>query len=194
MKTGFSIGEVRKADQTKWEATTSILNKKVRQVEEALFGEKTNDKTPKSTSTKKTAPKKVVLDIEQRFTPAPRGGRGEGRGGERRTEPCPDGLGEEVEGADAVGLLAAGGIEEGAVHVLPEALDELGVLADEAAGALFEHLLGTAFADPGDAGFGFDGDYEVALVEEGVGFGRCVVGDLPGGVVRHRRDLPGDDR
>jgi plasminogen activator inhibitor 1 RNA-binding protein len=81
MKTGFSIGEVRKADQSKWEATTSILNKKVRQVEEALFGEKTNDKTPKSTSTKKTAPKKVVLDIEQRFTPAPRGGRGEGRGG-----------------------------------------------------------------------------------------------------------------
>ena len=82
MKSGFSIGEVRKADQTKWEATTSLLSKKARQVEEALFGEKTNEKTTKSTSTtKKAAPKKVVLDIEQRFTPAPRGGRGDGRGG-----------------------------------------------------------------------------------------------------------------
>jgi len=80
MKSGFSISEVRKADQSKWEATTSLLNKKARPVDEALFGEKTAEKTPKSTSTKK-APKKVILDIEQRFTPAPRGGRGEGRGG-----------------------------------------------------------------------------------------------------------------
>lgn len=81
MKTGFSIAEVRKPDQTKWEASTSLLSKKARQVEEALFGEKTSEKSSKSTATKKTAPKKVVLDIEQRFTPAPRGGRGEGRGG-----------------------------------------------------------------------------------------------------------------
>lgn len=81
MKSGFSINETRKPDQSKWEATTSLLNKKARQVEEALFGEKTAEKNTKTASTRKSAPKKVVLDIEQRFTPAPRGGRGEGRGG-----------------------------------------------------------------------------------------------------------------
>ena len=80
-KSGFPVAEIRKPDQSKWEATTSLLNKKARQVEEPLFGEKPSEKTVKSTSTKKTAPKKVVLDIEQRFTPAARGGRGEGRGG-----------------------------------------------------------------------------------------------------------------
>lgn len=79
MKSDFSINEVRKADQSKWEATTSLVSKKARQVEEALFGEKPAEKT-KTSSTKKSAPKKVVLEIEQRFTPI-RSGRGGDRGG-----------------------------------------------------------------------------------------------------------------
>src|SRR2546423_6952436 len=35
-KSGFPVAEIRKPDQSKWEATTSLLNKKVTQVE-ALF-------------------------------------------------------------------------------------------------------------------------------------------------------------
>ena len=75
----------------------------------------------------------------------------------------------EVECADGVGALAAGGIEEGAVHVLPEVLDVLRVAADEAAGGGCEKIFGAAFADAGDAGVGLDGDDDVALVEEGCG-------------------------
>lgn len=88
MKSDFSINEVRKADQSKWEATTSLISKKVRQVEEALFSEKATEKSKSSSSsTKKSAPKKVVLEIEQRFTPirSGRGGDRGGRGGSRGT-------------------------------------------------------------------------------------------------------------
>ena len=83
----------------------------------------------------------------------------------------------EVECADGVCAFAAGGIEEGAVHVLPEALDVLGVAADEAAGGGGKEVFGAAFADAGDAGVGLDGDDDVALVEEGRGVGRVVGAD-----------------
>jgi plasminogen activator inhibitor 1 RNA-binding protein len=86
-KPDFST-EIRKPDQSKWEGATSLLNKKARVVEESLFGE-TSSQKPKSTSssTKKSAPKKVVLEIEQRFTPirSGRGGERGGRGGSRGT-------------------------------------------------------------------------------------------------------------
>ena len=80
----------------------------------------------------------------------------------------------QVERAEGVFFLAPGRIEEGARHVLPEALDVLRVLADQAAGALFEHLLGAAFADAGDAGVGLDGHHQVALIEERIRLGRRV--------------------
>ena len=74
--------DVRKPDQSKWEGTTSLLTKKARTLDDALFGESTAQKTKSSSSTtaKKSAPKKVVLEIEQRFTPI-RSGRGGDRGG-----------------------------------------------------------------------------------------------------------------
>lgn len=86
-KSDFQINEVRKPDQSKWEAATSVLNKKARALEETVFGETSAQKTrsTSSSATKKSAPKKVVLEIEQRFTPI-RSGRGSdrgGRGGER---------------------------------------------------------------------------------------------------------------
>jgi plasminogen activator inhibitor 1 RNA-binding protein len=83
----FSIGEARKPDQSEWEGKTAIL-KKARGVQEALFGEKATEKSKTSASKKTSAPKKVILEIEQRFTPVrsgrggERGGRG-GRGGDR---------------------------------------------------------------------------------------------------------------
>ena len=83
----------------------------------------------------------------------------------------------EVECADGVGALAAGGIEEGAVHVLPEVLNELRVAADEASGGGGEEVFGAAFADAGDTGVGLDGDDDVTLVEERVGIGRVVGAD-----------------
>ena len=83
----------------------------------------------------------------------------------------------EVEGADRVDFLASRRIEEGARHVLPEALDVLRVLADEASGGLLEGVARAAFADAGDAGVGFDGDDEVALVEERIGAFRRVHAD-----------------
>jgi hypothetical protein len=46
-----------------------------------------------------------------------------------------------------VNLLPAGRIKESAIHVPPDALDELGVLADQPPGALFERVLRSAFAD-----------------------------------------------
>ena len=61
-----------------------------------------------------------------------------------------------------------GGIEERAVHVLPQALDVLRIPADQAAGGLLQRVLRSAFADAGDSGVGFDGHHHVALVEERV--------------------------
>ena len=72
----------------------------------------------------------------------------------------------QVEGADGVGAFAARRIEEGAVHVLPEVLDELRIAADQAAGGGGEQVLGAAFADAGDAGIRLHGDDDVALVEQ----------------------------
>ena len=82
-----------------------------------------------------------------------------------------------IERAEGVDFFAAGRIEEGARHVLPETLDVLRVLADEAAGALLERVAGSALADSGDAGVGFDSDDHVALIEEGVWVGRRVDAD-----------------
>ena len=45
-------------------------------------------------------------------------------------------------------------------------LDVLRVAADEAAGGGGEQVFGAAFADAGDARVGFDGDDDVALVED----------------------------
>jgi hypothetical protein len=70
----------------------------------------------------------------------------------------------QVEGAYGVGSLAAGWIEEGSVHVLPQPLDVLRVAADESSGGLGEGVLHAPFADAGDARIGFDGDHHVALV------------------------------
>jgi hypothetical protein len=50
-------------------------------------------------------------------------------------------------------------------NVIGKAFDEARVLADDAAGVLFEQILGAAFADAGDAGVGLDRDNDVALVE-----------------------------
>jgi plasminogen activator inhibitor 1 RNA-binding protein len=86
-KSDFMIHEARKPDQSKWEGSTSLLAKKNRTVEEGLFGEGEGSaqKVKTTTSAKKTAPKKVVLEIEQRFTPirSGRGGDKGGRGGSR---------------------------------------------------------------------------------------------------------------
>ena len=83
----------------------------------------------------------------------------------------------QVERADGVDLLAPGRIEEGARHVLPEALDVLRILADQASRGLLQGVARAAFADAGDAGVGLDGDDEVALVEQGVGLLRRVHAD-----------------
>jgi plasminogen activator inhibitor 1 RNA-binding protein len=84
--TTFSVGAIRKPDQSEWEGKTALL-KKERGVQEALFGETTAQKSKSSSSKKSAVPKKVVLEIEQRFTPI-RSGRGTergGRGGSRGT-------------------------------------------------------------------------------------------------------------
>jgi hypothetical protein len=47
----------------------------------------------------------------------------------------------------------------------PKPLDVARILADQAAGALFQHVFGTAFADARDAGIGFHRHHQVALVE-----------------------------
>ena len=73
-----------------------------------------------------------------------------------------------VEGANGVGLFTSRGIEEGAVHILPQPLDVLRVAADETASGLGERVLGAAFADAGDASVGLHCDHHVALVEERV--------------------------
>ena len=86
-KPNFST-EIRKPDQSQWEATTSLLKAKARTIDDTLFGESSAQKTKSTTSsTKKSAPKKVVLEIEQRFTPirSGRGGDRGGRGGYRGT-------------------------------------------------------------------------------------------------------------
>ena len=72
----------------------------------------------------------------------------------------------QVESADGVGPFAACGIEEGAIHVLPETLDILRVAADQSAGGLATSVsFDAALADAGDACVGLDGDHHVALVE-----------------------------
>lgn len=121
MSNTFSIGEARKADQSEWEGKTALL-KKARGVEETLFGETSSQKSKSSSSSKKTsAPKKVILEIEQRFTPirsgrgSERGGRGGARGtGERggrgRGEGAPRGRGR---GEDRGRGRTTGGVSRG---------------------------------------------------------------------------------
>ena len=83
-----------------------MLNKKDRASEDSLFGESSAQKIKTSSSTKKSGSKKVVLEIEQRFTPirsgrggGDRGGRGGGsrgssdRGGRGRGDSTPRGRG-----------------------------------------------------------------------------------------------------
>lgn len=87
-KLNVSNTDIRKPDQSQWEGTTSLLKSKARALEDTFFGESSAQKTKSSsTSTKKSAPKKVVLEIEQRFTPirSGRGGDRGGRGGYRGT-------------------------------------------------------------------------------------------------------------
>ena len=78
----------------------------------------------------------------------------------------------EVERANGIGALAASGIEVGAIHILPQGFNELGIAADETSGRGSEHVLGAAFADAGDPGVRLDSDNHVALVEERVRIGR----------------------
>ena len=65
-------------------------------------------------------------------------------------------------------FLAASGIEEGPVHVLPESLNVLRIAADQSPGGLGQHLLRSAFADSGDAGIGLDRHHHIALIEQRV--------------------------
>ena len=72
----------------------------------------------------------------------------------------------QIERAEGVHLLAPRRIEVGAVHILPEALDVLRILSDQAAGALLQSVPRSAFADARDAGIGLHLHHQVALVEE----------------------------
>ena len=81
----------------------------------------------------------------------------------------------EVEGSDGVGFLAAGGIEEAAEHQLPEVLDTGGVLANQLSGNLADEVRGAAFANPGQAGIGFNGDDVKTLVDHRAGDGGFVI-------------------
>ena len=81
MESSFSINESRKPDQSQWEKSTTLLTKKEQVIEDSLFGEGLKKETKATqSSSKKSAPKKVVVEIEQRFTPI-RSGRGGDRGG-----------------------------------------------------------------------------------------------------------------
>ena len=60
---------------------------------------------------------------------------------------------------------------------MPEPLDVLRVAADEAASGWGEEFFGAAFADAGNASVRFDGDDDVALIEERRGIGRLVGAD-----------------
>jgi hypothetical protein len=71
-------------------------------------------------------------------------------------------------------LFPAGRIKESSGHVLPAALDEVRILSDQAASALFQQLLGAALADSRDSGVRFDGDQQVALIEKRIWVGRRV--------------------
>lgn len=101
-KSEFSIAEARKPDQSKWESATSLLGKKIRADDDMLYSkpsENSGQKTRTVSTTKKSASKKVVVEIEQRFTPIrsdKRGGRGAGRGtSERGSAPRGRGRGED---------------------------------------------------------------------------------------------------
>lgn len=83
-----AAANVRQPDQTQWEAAKELVSKKAREAKEALLGSESAQKTKTATaaSSKKTSgPKKVLVDIEQIFSPvrSERGGRG--RGGARGT-------------------------------------------------------------------------------------------------------------
>ena len=79
---------IRQTDQSKWASAQSVISKKDRAVDDNLFGEATTggQKTRSVSTSAKKAPKKVIIEIEQRFTPLRsdrRGGDRGGRGGER---------------------------------------------------------------------------------------------------------------
>ena len=80
----------------------------------------------------------------------------------------------QVQRAQRVDLLPARRIEPGDVHLLPERLDLERVLADQRPGALFQRVLGAAFADARDADVGLHRDDHVALVEQRVQVRRFV--------------------
>src|SRR3981081_4156909 len=65
-----------------------------------------------------------------------------------------------------MGLLAACGIEERPVHVLPEQFDMLRIAPDQSAGGLGQRVFRSAFTNADDSGVGLDDDPNVALVEE----------------------------
>src|ERR1700692_324926 len=77
----------------------------------------------------------------------------------------------QIEGAYRMLFFPAGRIEESPGHVLPAALDEVWILSDQPAGALFQQLLRTALADSRDAGIGLDGYHQVCLIEKRVRIG-----------------------
>jgi len=97
-KSDLAAHPVRQTDQSKWATVQSVISKKDKVVDDALFGEATTggQKTRSvSTSTKK-ASKKIVVEIEQRFTPIRsdrRGGDRGGRGAERSSRGSGEGRG-----------------------------------------------------------------------------------------------------
>ena len=87
-KSDFAAQPIRQTDQSKWAHTQSVISKKDRAVDDGLFGEATTgaQKSRSVSTSAKKAPKKVIIEIEQRFTPLRsdrRGGDRGGRGGER---------------------------------------------------------------------------------------------------------------
>jgi hypothetical protein len=69
----------------------------------------------------------------------------------------------EVQRADRVQPFASRWIVEGAIHVLPQALDVERVLADEPTCAGLDRVAGAPLTNAGDVGVGLDGDDHVAL-------------------------------
>jgi len=82
-KSDYGAHPIRQTDQSKWASAQSVISKKDRAVDDNLFGEATTggQKTRSVSTSAKKAPKKVIIEIEQRFTPLRSDRRGGDRGG-----------------------------------------------------------------------------------------------------------------
>src|SRR5260370_29020838 len=68
-------------------------------------------------------------------------------------------------------------IEKRAIHVLPEPLDVVRILADQPPRALFEHVPAAALSHPDNPAVGLDRNHHVALIEQWIWIGRRVHSD-----------------